>query len=365
MTSLLIIAHADPSVAALYRPGLPPDWDVRAFVEPGAGLSSKYVALAHRVHDLEGLLKHLGLGPRSRWQRVVLASWSAGYGLTWPLMHEADACIGLDSGYTERDPDGTASDARLAPVVAYVKRARSGEVLFWYAHTEIRTEYASSADVAHELMRLGGEPSGLWRVDDWGGVAAKDHMDALRVHGPAYIAEALLRVSVLFPPDPCDVDSTRPTLPSSAPTLREVLVRMATAAVGTHEQGANAGAEVSAWLKAVGLPPGNPWCASFVSALGSEAAREAGERWPLAMTGRVASLIASCPGECWHDVSTGYVPEPGDLELYARDGQDPRHGGNGHVSVRVPGGLISGNDGDEVRFKRDPVWKIVGWISLG
>ncbi len=47
--------------------------------------------------------------------------------------------------------------------------------------------------------------------------------------------------------------------------------------VGTHEIGdSNAGPEVDEYLKSVGLPPGNPWCAAFVVFRLTKAAHELG-----------------------------------------------------------------------------------------
>lgn len=51
------------------------------------------------------------------------------------------------------------------------------------------------------------------------------------------------------------------------PSWRQQIVLGALHWVGFHETGENGGTEVTAWLGACGVQPGNPWCAAFVSAI--------------------------------------------------------------------------------------------------
>ncbi|HMV65522.1 MAG TPA: hypothetical protein PKA64_01635, partial [Myxococcota bacterium] len=198
--NLLIMLHVGEHAAPRFAhalAALPDPWRVATLVapplpdRPQGGASSRYDALAARLSvtngaptKLDALLRYMHLEPREAWGRVVLCSWSAGYALAWALLDSpgVDGWIGLDSGYADRDPDGTAADARLEPAVRFVRRARAGEVVCYFGHTQIRTSYASTAEVAAELQRLGGEPAGLWRVESWPGADA--HAHAERIDGP-------------------------------------------------------------------------------------------------------------------------------------------------------------------------------------
>jgi hypothetical protein len=92
----------------------------------------------------------------------------------------------------------------------------------------------------------------------------------------------------------------------------------------------------------------------------------------------VAELVADARGtSAWHDVSDAVSPAPGDLLVMGRSGQDPWHGGTGHVAivdeVAEGGGLwtIGGNESDAVRrtlrgvgTAADQEAPIVGWIQV-
>jgi len=65
---------------------------------------------------------------------------------------------------------------------------------------------------------------------------------------------------------------------------------------GVREQGgANRGPEVEAFLAAVGLPPGNAWCAAFAVFCLKRAAKELGMASPASSTGKVARLWRRAP----------------------------------------------------------------------
>lgn len=250
--SLLIIAHCDPSFAVDFSAAIGPAWTVKAFALNG--LSSVYKALAAKVRNLQGLLLHLGLGHGADWDRVAIASWSAGYALAWPLLSELDAHIGLDSGYAPRDADGTASDVRLAPLVAFAKWAQRGKVALSFGFTDIATPYASTGDVAAELVRLAGPPGGSFVVQRWAHDAGalirarlaqrsaerakaahvahdptdlraevafweREHVAALRIHGPAFVAAALARLGPIEPAAPTTPRTAGTPLPATR-TLR-------------------------------------------------------------------------------------------------------------------------------------------------
>jgi hypothetical protein len=87
----------------------------------------------------------------------------------------------------------------------------------------------------------------------------------------------------------------------------------ARARVGVREQplGSNRGPEVDRYLAAVGLPPGNFWCAAFAYFCVEEAARKAGKPNPLPKTGSSSALFRWAREQ---DRLTAR-PEPGDLFL--------------------------------------------------
>lgn len=88
------------------------------------------------------------------------------------------------------------------------------------------------------------------------------------------------------------------------------LLAAAQAEIGTVEEpkGSNAGPKVEAYLKAVGLPKGNPWCAAFVAWVGVHAL---GAGWPVPHFGGCASLGAWAK----HEGVLHQTPQVGDLFL--------------------------------------------------
>jgi hypothetical protein len=105
------------------------------------------------------------------------------------------------------------------------------------------------------------------------------------------------------------------------PRWRFNLVLAALKWVGFRETGENGGPEVTSWLGACGVGPGNPWCAAFLSALLRGVGIECAEA-------RVSELARKFP-----DVE---APLPGDIAYWLRDD------GTGHC------GIVTGVDGDRV-----------------
>lgn len=408
MTTLVLAAHVDPQVAApWFRAALSPEVELRAFVEPG--LSSAYHALAARLRRggrlLPALLEHAQASMSiDGYERIVFVSWSAPYALLEDLLvdpEDAAALAGwvaLDSGYGDPTPG----------VVDLARRAREGSALYWAGFTDVPTAgYRSTEAFLAEVQRQAGDPAGLFHVEHWahdpaayaaardkGAFWRKEHIDALH-RGPAFLAAAL--------------DALAGAVPVAAgPRPRETLDRAAVLdlaraalAAGVREAPAysNRGPEIDEYLRGCvrgGRPLGVlgvPWCAAFVSsclwraAYGDEAAArarawsarayvESGEGPPVGWRAAVAELVADARGtSTWHDVSEGTSPDPGDLLVMGRLGQDPRQGGLGHVAIveeEVEGGglwTIGGNESDAVRRTlhwaaasgREP---IVGWIAL-
>lgn len=83
--------------------------------------------------------------------------------------------------------------------------------------------------------------------------------------------------------------------------------------VGFTEQGPNSGQVVDAFLKSVGLKPGQPWCAAFLSYCGARAFSITGKStWPVPMAGGCAYL-GSWATKKKVLYTTG---QPGDLALF-------------------------------------------------
>jgi hypothetical protein len=85
--------------------------------------------------------------------------------------------------------------------------------------------------------------------------------------------------------------------------------------IGVRETSRNSGPEVDEYLRAVGLDPGNAWCAAFVLWAYAKAARELKiGQFPLPRTGKVVRL--------WQKASARYgrkYPSPGDIFCHATD----------------------------------------------
>ncbi len=300
---LLYLVHADPSVAPMYRSALPPEVDVVPFIAPplagvpGGGMSSRYAALgqqlklAHGGSVLPGLFaKYPPPQAASSYEAVYMATWSAGYALP-RVFSAADRaqCAGLvllDSGHTDKDPDGTARDAGVAWAVEWAQLARDMRKLLWIGHTDVQTygTTASTTQFAQEVERLAGGQQGLFRVKahDVSKDQQVEHMAALRDWGPAFVRDALAA-------DALDAESTEPTLilpqPLTASDFGIVVLSFAKEDLnaGLREIGHNAGRMLEElYLKPLGLKPGDPYCAAFVSSCIRRAEKATGLKSPVA-----------------------------------------------------------------------------------
>jgi len=140
--------------------------------------------------------------------------------------------------------------------------------------------------------------------------------------------------------------------------------------VGVEEQpkGSNSGPQVNAFLKSVGLPPGEPWCMAFVYYCVSNACHQLNLPCPLIETGGVMDQ--------WERTQARKMPnrdsavKPGDVFImrFAH--------GTGHTGFveLVKGGLIQtieGNtnedgsrEGYEVARRSRPISSIFGFIQI-
>jgi hypothetical protein len=123
-----------------------------------------------------------------------------------------------------------------------------------------------------------------------------------------------------------------------SPDVRAVLDAAEADLLVRERGGGNRGWEVEAILAAVGLKPGDPWCAALVSWIGRHAL---GARWPLPNTGSCFALGADAR-------KRGLLvtqPGPGDVLLLWSDTLDRYHH-TGFVTAALPGGRYSSIEGN-------------------
>src|SRR5690606_5644747 len=212
---------------------------------PGAGsaANAQYVLLSPGdalESRLERVARRMGALPLDRYDRIVLAGFSAGYGAMRELLDEpasaerVDGVVSLDAWH-----DGLTFD-RLGSLEAYARRALEGDAVLWLAHTDTPTPqagpdaYSSTTQVARELCRrighpapptpeVGHEPNTTERAGlriaafntDAPAWSQREHSQALVGWGPAFLAEGVRRV--------VELSRERVTVPELGPDLRWTL----------------------------------------------------------------------------------------------------------------------------------------------
>ena len=175
---------------------------------------------------------------------------------------------------------------------------------------------------------------------------------------------------VLEEPAPRTSARPRPQLtPVQQLAARRTSVRVALGQVGVRERGANRGARIVNFRRAVVGPGENPraaepWCADFVS----WAWRRAGV--PIGFNGAgsdyVPELVAWARLQrSWRWARDGYAPRTGDLIVYASGGSRRGHIG---MVVKVQGGrvhTVEGNLRDRVMRRSLKPWdpSVTGFIT--
>lgn len=142
---------------------------VLAGVDAGVGGAAYERAMADPA-ALESLVGQIEMaaqqktGAECRAARIILSSWSAGYGAVRQiLLHDPDrpqAIVLLDSLYASYVPGTRRPDeAQMAPFVEAAERAATGGPPLVFVHSEVPTAtYASTAETADFLVRaLGGQ----------------------------------------------------------------------------------------------------------------------------------------------------------------------------------------------------------------
>lgn len=174
-----------------------------------------------------------------------------------------------------------------------------------------------------------------------------------------------------------------PSPPSPDPSLSlgERALAAALALVGLREEGgANRGEIVRRSLagcvrggRPLGVREGVAWCSGFAGLCEELGALPGEERPP--WRAAVRELVEDAIGAGTWREAEGFVPSPGDLAIFMRQGKDPRRGDLGHVErVVVPPDergdveTVGGNVGDAVVRRRWPLGRqgpddrLVGWV---
>lgn len=421
MTTLILALHHGPDAAAAIRTACADagrDVEVRSYIVNG--LSSAYHAFAASIKRdgriLPTLAAKLGAAqPLDAYERVLLVTWSAPYALVEDVLAiKADAAaltgfVALDSGYGTPTPG----------VVDYARRAVNGECLYYATYTDVPTyTYPSTGDFLAAVVQHVGEPDGLFDVehlshdaaalsvavhrggDSVGAFWRGEHVRAQR-RGPARVLAALAALDGVADTVKAPPVAQEAPAPASAPaqgTLRGLGLRalaLAKAALAARVReapaGSNRGTEVDRYLdgcvrggKRLGVR-GVPWCAAFASwcvwtaAYGDDGPADAlhwtpataGTDPPIGYRASVTELFADAWATgAWRDMQAAETPQPGDLVVMRRDGEDPRTGGKGHVEIvsahLADGSLVSigGNVADRVSETPRHLSDLVGWIRL-
>ncbi len=363
MRHLVLFIHGDESsVRRMYTDALRPLGEVDlVFINCGA-YSSPYAAEGTNLRDTSGRVLPRLLG---KWVPTAIAarkhdtlsvvSFSAGYGLAREILRSSDdrgaldAYVALDSVHSA--PIGTAaSKVQLQPFADYATRAKNGQCLMWLSHTDVQTPqlpaknaFASTTQVAEELLKLTGGTGGNWFVRSYNTRPASEqmgeHSAALVEWGPSFVAEALvpyLSNGWRGTPDPGPVDLDPAPVPwrdrSLSLAQRCVILSRHEMESGVQEEplGSNTSPRIReyfepAYRRATGaylkLTSGD-WCAASACWVARECALPYdGTSREVVPHGYHASGIeiqdsAKASG-AWRPVGT-YAPKPGDVCILKR-----------------------------------------------
>ncbi|MBW2527150.1 MAG: hypothetical protein JRI23_23410 [Deltaproteobacteria bacterium] len=218
---LVLLFHATEQVAPLYRRALQDRVDGAELhiVNSPFGVRARayrhlmaYIGVRYRSSYLDGVAWHVGAKPLAHYDTITVASFSAGYAAVRELLGEPesaeliDAVVAIDSWHTELDREGRPRSDQLQSLARFAQRAARGPELCWIRHSDVKVDrrtahpFASTTEVAHELRRLAGLPSGPG--DGWQGglrISAVDlraddhaeHVAALTVWGDDWLADAV------------------------------------------------------------------------------------------------------------------------------------------------------------------------------
>lgn len=148
--------------------------------------------------------------------------------------------------------------------------------------------------------------------------------------------------------------------------LAAKVLELAAKEIGVRELGRNRGQRIEEYLACVSCPPGNPWCAAFVSFIYEQAAKALGMENPLSKAAAVNKLWRKAP--FWTRTKE---PTPGSVFIrFQNPDNDYSLGHTGIVSQVIPGAIVTieGNtddggsrDGDGVYLRTRPI----GYANMG
>jgi hypothetical protein len=396
------------SVRARYESALAPLGDVSLRWITPAGFSSVFAreALRHKREGrvLPGLVSAYPPSDNRAIATVSLVCFSAGYGLARELLRAESDRAALD-GLVLLDALHTSThggDRNLEPFAAYAARAKAGRARFWSGHTDVPTYgYQSTTEANGRLLELSGGEGGGFLVRSYDTQPASkpkaEHGAALTDWGPAFVAETLCDWLPGRWPSQAPDTLTDPTDPEPVPwhdgldlpstplgqrcvvwlgyqygsEVREIpgpehdpriLAYSEHCRRGGRFLGVTAGGtpvwDGGATLRLPTDDANSPWCA----AMQSEALRCCllpGETPPHGLRVSVRELVEDA--RLANTLRPAHwIPTIGSLAICGRAGQNPLHGGSGHVrgvvQVEAPRYFgIGGNEHDEVAM---------GWHEL-
>lgn len=161
-------AVAERQFAAAGRPGV-----LVSVVLPG--LSSVYTehfkkpaTFQHILDETREQLGKLAVAEKPRWRRVVVSSFSAGFGGVREMLKDPDIFTRIDAlvladslyaGYVEKDGQKKVNPEQMAGFARYARAAAEGKKCLILSHCQLRPDgYASTAETAEFLLReVGGK----------------------------------------------------------------------------------------------------------------------------------------------------------------------------------------------------------------
>lgn len=371
MRHLVILCHADPSVADRYQAelsaevGEPVELVLCNAFQFGNRSSAYRQLYAHQKAAALGrptlaiVAEQAGASlPIDSYATVTVASFSAGYGMVRELLAERasalmiHAVVAIDSWHAGFDADGTAADSQLGGVVAHALRSKEGPRVCWIGHTDVQTPqrgagaFASTTQTAKEIVRLAGGTGGGFaaRAYNLHQRGHDEHVAALTNWGPGWLADAvceLLARRLELGESDGDTDrppSTRSTIPLGVRALDLALDECDAKVVEIPgprhhprileylagcERG---GRSIGPWLQA----DETPWCAAGASWCAFKAGGDVPHKWRAAVLELWQDAIASGAARSKAAIVDGrYLPEAGDLAIMARGG--PAFGSGAHA----------------------------------
>lgn len=322
---------------------------------------------------------------------VVLAGWSMGAGAVNSLLRAGarpEVTICLDGG-VGGDMPPNAAVVRAWREAA--ERARSGDGLLVLSHIyQTYTEGLPGASSYPSTVRIVREATGLELPEPTAAESPREHRDrglvvlswqSAAIDGKAHSAQQEVALPLILAryvaPHLAPYRLPEPRRDGTGEAALEVAVSLL--GMGEEPPGSNAGPFVRKCFAGavrgdrngdgvedpIGLTSGE-WCAAFVGLCDYRAGV------PRIWRCSVAELCADARKAGTLRSMVDYDPQPGDLAVFGRNGQDPRLGGVGHVAFFEQRedaehfASVDGNHGTKVARvagRRFDARELVGWIK--